>query len=287
MAVPFKNYFLVLLLLPNLQITGSWAQDSYSIANYNVFFDTPSNSGNLWEDRGPHLINLIRFHEMDIIGTREGLYSQVEDNSKDLNFPYIGVSKDSGKKEGEFCAVFYNPEKFQLLDKGTFWLSPSLEKPSKDRDAAINRICSWGKFETSEGDLFYVFNVHYDTLGQTASEESSKLLHEKITEINKEHLPCILTGDFYGDESKPAYQESNEEETLHNSKGNSLIPSHGGSRTFHPFNWDLLPEKRIDPVFVSSNFSDIRHANGTVNHCKKFPSNHFPVKLRPKIGKVL
>lgn len=287
MSVPFTKYFLALLLLPSLQIIGLRAQESYSIATYNVLFDSPSDSGNKWEDRAPHPINLIRFHEMDIVGTREGLYSQVENNNKDLDLPYIGVSRDSGKNEGGFCAVFYNPEKFQLLDKGTFRLSPTPEIPPEAWGSAPNRICSWGKFETSDGELFYVFNVHYDTIGQTAPKDNSMLLHEKITEINQEHLPCILTGDFNGEESEPVYPESIEEETLHNSKGHSLTPSHGNSETFYPFNWGLLQEKSVDSVFVNSDFSVTHPINSAAQYVKKHPSDHFPMMVRQQFGKQL
>lgn len=268
--------FLFLLLIIT---TGSFAQDSYNIATYNIRFDNPKDEGNLWNDRAPHLINLIRFHEMDIIGTQEGLYNQLEDISRDLNFPYIGVGRDDGGQKGEFTAVFYNPEKFELLDKGTFWLSPTPDTPSKGWDASLNRICSWGKFRTKEGQEFYVFNVHYDHIGQKAREESSKLVLEKINEINKEHLPCILTGDFNVQDDNPAYNEILMDGTLKDSYNISKIPPHGTKGTFNSFNWDLLPDRRIDYIFVSEHFRVVRHGTLTDNYGKKYPSDHFPVMV--------
>ncbi len=256
------------------------AQDDYHIATYNIRFDNPNDKDNLWEDRSPHLINLIRFHEMDIIGTQEGLYNQLEDISKDLNFPYIGVGRDNGEMEGEFCAVFYNPDKIVLLEKNTFWLSPTPEKPSKGWDASLNRICSWGKFRTTEGQEFYVFNVHYDHIGQEAREESSKLLIKKIDEINSEQLPCILTGDFNVEPINPAYKEILKDGSLKDSKDESKHPSHGTEGTYNGFNWDLLPDRRIDYVFVNHGLSIKYHGTLTDNYGKKYPSDHFPVMIK-------
>ncbi|NHE55446.1 endonuclease/exonuclease/phosphatase family protein [Cyclobacterium plantarum] len=257
-----------------------YAQETYNIATYNIRFDNPGDEGNLWKDRSPHLINLIRFHEMDIIGTQEGLYTQLEDISKDLQYPYIGVGRDTGGNEGEFSAVFYNPDKFELLDKNTFWLSPTPDKPSKGWDAALNRVCSWGKFQTEEGNEFYVFNVHYDHIGQKAREESSKLLLKKIQEINTENLPCILTGDFNVEADNPAYKELLKDGRLKDSKDASKTPSHGTHGTFNAFNWDLFPDRRIDYVFISDDFTISHHATLTDNYGKKYPSDHFPVMVR-------
>jgi len=204
-----RKFLLFFLTGVVFQIHGSLAQESYSIATYNIRYDNPGDTSNLQQEERdpPHPINLIRFHEMDIIGTQEGLYSQVEDIQKGLKFPFIGPDKDATESEGASCAVYYNPEKFKLLDEGTFWFSPISENSSQRPDDAPNRVCSWGKFESPEGDYFYVFNVHYKQVGPKARVESSKLLLKKIQEINRDHLPCIVTGDFTVEETNDGYQE--------------------------------------------------------------------------------
>jgi len=105
------NFPVILLLFAFLHPEALLAQETYNIATYNIRYAKPNDEGNLWEDRAPHLINLIRFHEMDIIGAQEGLFNQLEMIKEGLNFLYIGVGRNTGNKEGEFSAVFYKLEK--------------------------------------------------------------------------------------------------------------------------------------------------------------------------------
>ena len=120
LPVLFSAFLLILgVLIPNQYLLAQ----TYQIATYNIRFDNPNDIGNLWKDRSPHLINQIKFHKMDIIGTQEGLHHQLEYIKSALNFPYIGIGRDNGDTAGEFSAVLYNPEKFTVLEHNTFCLS--------------------------------------------------------------------------------------------------------------------------------------------------------------------
>lgn len=52
-------------------------------------------------------------------------------------YSFIGVGRDDGKEQGEYSAIFYKRELFDVLDSGTFWLSPTPEKPSLGWDARL------------------------------------------------------------------------------------------------------------------------------------------------------
>jgi endonuclease/exonuclease/phosphatase family metal-dependent hydrolase len=264
----------------SLLSSGMLFAQSYQIATYNIRFDNPNDHGNLWKDRSTHLINQIKFHKMDIIGTQEGLYHQLEDMKSGLGFPYIGVGRDHGRTEGEFSAIFYNPDLFELIEHETFWLSETPEQPSKGWDAALNRVCTWGRFKTKKGNKqFYIFNIHYDHIGQLAREESSKLVVSKIKEINKKNLPVIFIGDFNVTPDNPAYQTVIENSDLKDSRSTSQSPSIGNQGTFNGFNWDKLPDGIIDHIFVSPNITVMRHGILTDNYGMKYPSDHFPVMV--------
>lgn len=276
----FRHYSIILLLIlmASFPFSHSFGQN-LNIATYNIRFDNANDVGNLWKDRAPHLINQIRFHKMDIIGTQEGMYHQLEEIKNGLGYPYVGVGRDKGGKEGEFSAVFYNPEKLKVLDQSTFWLSETPDKPSKGWDAALNRVCTWVKFENKEGKKFYVFNIHYDHIGQKAREESSKLVIRKIKEINTENLPVVFMGDFNVMPDNPAYQTVLNNSDMKDSRLISKIPSIGNQGTFNGFNWEKLPEGIIDHIFVSPNITVHRHGILTDNYGMKYPSDHFPVMV--------
>jgi endonuclease/exonuclease/phosphatase family metal-dependent hydrolase len=256
---------------------------SLHIATYNIRYDSPTDEGNMWKDRSSHLINLIKFHKMDIIGTQEGMHHQLEEMKQGLNFPYIGIGRDQGDEAGEFSAIFYNPKKLNVLEENTFWLSETPDKPSKGWDANLNRVCTWGLFDHAEFGRFYVFNVHYDHMGQQAREESSKLLIRMIGEINQENLPVILTGDFNVTDDNPAYQTIQQDPGLEDSFHLSQTPVIGPPGTFNAFQWDRLPKDRIDYIFVSPTFEVIRHGVLSDNYGKKYPSDHFPVLVEVKM----
>jgi endonuclease/exonuclease/phosphatase family metal-dependent hydrolase len=269
-------YILMLCMLIGGYIEANG--QTLNIATYNIRFDSPTDKGNMWTERSPHLINLIKFHQMDIIGTQEGMHHQLEEMKEKLGFPYIGVGRDKGDEAGEFSAIFYNPSKFEILEENTFWLSETPDIPSKGWDAQLNRVCTYGKFKHEEAGIFYVFNIHYDHVGQKAREESSRLLLNKINEINTDNLPIILMGDFNVTKDNTAYKTI-EASNLHDSTDRSKTPSIGPKGTFNAFQWDLLPENVIDHIFVTEHFTIHRHGILTDNYGKKYPSDHFPVMV--------
>ena len=155
---------------------------------------------------GPFIADLIQLYDFDVFGTQEGLKHQLEDLKNNLpGYDYIGVGRDDGNEKGEHAAIFFKTGMFKLVMQGTFWLSPQTDKPNKGWDAALPRICTWGKFEeTAGGKTFYLFNTHFDHRGETARRESAKLIISMIKTIAG-NSACILTGDFNFDETNENY----------------------------------------------------------------------------------
>jgi endonuclease/exonuclease/phosphatase family metal-dependent hydrolase len=194
-----------LSLLISLHVVSGFPQ-ILRVATYNIRFDNPADSQDLWKNRNPYVGGLIRLYNIDIFGTQEGLWNQLEDLKKGLNrFDYTGAGRDDGHKKGEYAAIFYNTAVFELLESGTFWLSEDTARPNKGWDAALPRICTWGKFKVLSTDKeFYLFNVHFDHIGERARSESTKLVLNTIRKTAKES-PAILTGDLNFDETDPNF----------------------------------------------------------------------------------
>lgn len=275
----FRKKSLSLFLFATLFLCFSQRVQAQSqvIATYNIRYDNPGDEGNLWKDRLPQIVSLIQFHQIGLFGTQEGLNHQIKQLSAGLGYEYLGVGRDDGAEKGEYTAILFDPKLYKVEDSGTFWLSPTPEKPSKGWDAALNRICTWARFKDKKGKRFYLFNVHYDHVGQQAREESSKLVMAKVKEINTQNLPAILMGDFNVTPDNAAYSTITANPSWKDSRLISAIPAYGPKGSFSAFNWEKMPDGIIDHVFVQGKINVIRHGILTDNYGKKYPSDHFPV----------
>ena len=73
----------------------------------------------------------------------------------------------------EGCPVFYRTDLYDLIDKGSFWLSETPEKMSKDWDSACYRICSYVILKEKQTGLeFVVFNTHLDHVSEEAIRQA-------------------------------------------------------------------------------------------------------------------
>ncbi len=249
--------------------------------SYNIRFDNPRDSGNLWATRAPVVASLIRFHNFDLLGTQEGLKNQLDDLSKALpEYSRYGAGRDDGKEKGEHAAIFYRKDSFKVLNKGDFWLSQTPEKPSLGWDATCcNRICSWLYLQhITTGKKFYFFNAHFDHQGVQARKESSKLILQKIKSIAGNE-PVIFTGDLNGTQQSEWYLQLANSGFLKDSYKQVKHP-YVNSASFNAFGAAKQSTDIIDHIFVNDRFTVSRWGILTDTYHGKFPSDHFPVLVK-------
>ncbi|MXV52259.1 endonuclease [Pedobacter sp. HMF7647] len=254
------------------------AQNSIRVATYNLRYDNPADSGNLWKDRSKYVADLIRFHDFDLFGTQEGKKNQLSDLLKDLpEYSKYGKGRDDGKDGGEHSAIFYKKDKFKLLKSGDFWLSETPEKPSLGWDATCcNRVCSWAYFQDlKSGKKFYMFNVHFDHQGKVARVESAKLMIKRINSIAGNE-PVVLTGDFNGDRKSEWYKILASSGIIHDSVKEVKNPYQNNS-SYTDFGREFQNDEVIDHIFISSKFHASKWGILTDTYRGKFPSDHCPV----------
>ncbi|HSF46559.1 MAG TPA: endonuclease/exonuclease/phosphatase family protein [Chitinophagaceae bacterium] len=247
------------------------------VGTFNIRYDNPGDTGNLWMNRSPICASLIRFHGFDILGTQEGLKNQLEDLQLQLpEYEYHGIGRDDGQSKGEHSAIFIRKERFKVLGKGDFWLSETPDKPGPGWDARLNRICSWLKLEDKKlKKTYYVFNVHYDHQGIKARVESSKLILQKIKTIAGDN-EVILTGDFNGNHESEWYLEIEKSGKMKDVlfQTSNAYRNTGSFNSFKPNN----PSKDvIDHIFVTPGFRVQRYGILTDTYHGKYPSDHYPV----------
>ena len=266
---------LLLVLFISMNMVGTAQSDRLNVMSYNIKFDDKRDSINNWDRRKSRVIGLLKYHQPDIIGTQEVLLHQLEDIQSELGaFKFVGVARDDGAGKGEYAAFFYDTTKLKVLKSGTFWLSKTPETPSKSRDAVLPRICTWAQLETkTAGKQFYLFNTHFDHVGEEARLESSKLIIQKINEM-AEQQPVVLMGDFNFTPDAEPYDFITE--SLKDSRRYSAIKPYGPEATFNAFNFSKRPERRIDYVFFKG-LHIVQHATLADSQDMSYPSNHFPV----------
>jgi endonuclease/exonuclease/phosphatase family metal-dependent hydrolase len=160
------------------------------------------------------------------------------------DYDYVGVGRTDGATKGEYSPVFFLKEKFDVLEKGNFWLSETPDVPgSVGWDAALERIASYAKLrDKASGKIFMAVNTHFDHVGVTARRESAKLIMKKIQEIVGEQ-PAVVTGDFNVTEDDEAYETMTSAQTLNGKPlkckfldAYHMTPNHTGTAyTFHNF----------------------------------------------------
>ncbi len=264
----------------------NYPEPTIRIMTFNIRVNVPSDSLNAWTYRKDIAASMIRFHHADLVGLQEALIEQVEDLAGRLpDYNWFGVGRDDGDKEGEFMAIFYLRNRFEVLHDSTFWLSENPGIPGRGWDAACNRVVTWGKFKDDRtGKVFYHFNTHFDHMGGIAREESAKLLLKRIKGIAGSS-EAVVTGDFNSDPNSVIYKILTQGSTgesgsgLTDSEFASRNPHHGPHGTFTGFKFSVLKEKSqpIDFIFITKNITVFNHGTLSDTFDGSFPSDHMPV----------
>ena len=250
--------------------------EKINIMTYNIRLDTEADGINMWDNRKEGVLSLIKEESVDILGIQEGLPSQIEYLSKELDgYSMIGEGRD-GRNNGEYSAIYYRNKKMNLIETETFWLSETPEMPSIGWDAAINRIVTLGifKIKKSKKELI-VYNTHFDHIGKIAREKSVGVILNHIKENDFQNRPLIVMGDFnLSPEDLPIELLSKE---LNDSF--KLFPVKNPVGTFNGFDLDSKLLDRIDYIFTKNiKITNYKHLSKKLPS-GLWPSDHLPILI--------
>jgi endonuclease/exonuclease/phosphatase family metal-dependent hydrolase len=254
------------------------------VMTFNIRYDNPGDGVNAWPNRKDWVASLIRFHSADAVGVQEALVRQLADLDARLpGYARVGVGRTDGREAGEFSAILYRTDRLELLESGTFWLSPTPEVAgSKGWDAAITRIATWARFRDRRSGCRHLHvNTHFDHIGEQARQESAQLIRRRVTTLAG-GLPVILTGDLNTTPSSVAYRIFTRD-TIPGASA-PLADAYTVSRTGHygpTSSWNefkaIEPGRRIDYVMVSPGVEVLAHGILPDSWDGRFPSDHLPV----------
>lgn len=254
------------------------------VMSFNIRFDNPADGLNSWGNRKDFVVQMLGHESPDLIGMQEVLERQASYIKNNLEgFDYVGVGRDDGKTAGEYSPVFYNTERFKVLEWGTFWLSPAPEDTgSVGWDAALTRICTWIKFQDNHADRsFYFLNTHFDHVGSIARKESSRKILDFI-HINALGFPVVLTGDFNCIPEDGAYEVlTNPDDGLEDACLHSAFPEVCDQGTFNGFG-SSEESARIDLILFKGDWEVESFEILKLREGELFISDHWPVLARAR-----
>ncbi len=273
--IVFLNFFALIFILASCT---SKTDSTTNIMSFNIRLDAKSDGSNNWEYRKENIIKMLNYYSPDIIGMQEVLKNQLQYLKTNLpQYTQLGVGREDGKEKGEFCPLFFNTQRYTLIQSGNFGLSENPDEIGKmGWDAACQRIVTWAILEdNSTREQIAVFNTHYDHVGKTAKRESSNLILSKIQEI-AHGIPVVITGDF---------NSTIESEPITTLLNGGLIESSSISGVKYGNEWSYcgfgsvpLENRRIiDFILVSKEIKVKKHSIIGDKPDKVYLSDHTPI----------
>ena len=266
-------------------IAASGQDTSIRVMSFNIRLDNSGDGINRWENRKQIASGAIVEQDLDFAGMQEVLNNQMKDLEALIpGYGHIGAGREDGKTKGEAVPIFYKFDRFELLDNGTFWLSATPgDTGSVGWDAALPRICTWGKFfDRSTKRQFYVLNTHFDHMGRTARAESARLIIDFITKHTYD-FQVILTGDFNSpSEDEPYSVLTNTQDGMSDVCQSINSPNACNEGTFNGFGNENDPQ-RIDMVFFKGRWEVVSYEVLKIKKGEVLISDHWPVVAELKI----
>lgn len=254
------------------------------VMSFNIRLGVANDGPNHWNLRKGLVVRTIKRFDPDLLGTQETHPFQAEFLQRELpGFVYYGVGRGEDSKTGEQCGLMYRKERFEVLDKDTFWLSKTPDRPgSKSWDSSLPRIASWVKLRDRQNggkELVFV-NTHFDHRGRQARQEGAKIIRRHVGELGPK-ARVIVTGDFNAGEGSEPYR------TLVGLDPSTSVELTDTYRSAHPKRKDgegtfsawsgRRSGNRIDWVLHTPHFRTRLAAIDHFNDDGRYPSDHYPV----------
>lgn len=152
-----------------------------------------------WQARKDFLFSVWKAHNPDVMGLQEVVADYLPDI--DAAFPgwdRISAGRDDGLVGGEACPLYWNRERFVLLESGTFWLSATPETPGSRFEGAHHpRICTFAFLkELLTGRVFCFYNTHTSYVSRKICAAQLEVIAADIRRRVPAGAAVVLTGDL-------------------------------------------------------------------------------------------
>lgn len=261
------------------------------VMSFNVRGARRGDGENAWRRRARLNARVILGHAPDLIGFQELQRENARFYEENLpGYERILGPRYENKRPHAFNAIYWNPDRLQLLGKHGFWLSETPERFSRSWNTAQVRCANLLRFRLlPDGPEFVHLNTHLDHKSAPARREGARLLVERL-QADWSGYPALVTGDFNAEPGSAVHRAFLDGgfSDAHLALGNPP------TRTFHRFRGEgFAPrnkerEWRIDWVLVRDGASAGWEARscGVARDCEPplYPSDHYPVLAHLTLG---
>ena len=277
-----------LLIIANLLIvlagckTAEKQRVEIDVMSFNIRYGLAKDGENHWDNRHHLVSETIKSHAPEIVGLQEALEFQLQQILEEIpSYASVGIAREADGT-GEYTAILYATERFELLEHDTFWLSDTPEKASSSWGNNLFRICTWALFRAKGIDKeFYVYNTHFDHRSEESRESSARFVAEHIASRERSMAPFLLLGDLNaGEDSVPIeilLAQTGKAQLVDTFR--AVFPDANDVGTFGAWVGKSDGEK-IDYVFADSSVDILDAAIVRDNLNGQYPSDHYPVTAR-------
>jgi len=273
------NRFIVGTLFIVLAAAAS-ARDPVSLRlmTYNIRLDLASDGPNAWPHRRDWVIAQVDWLRPDLFGMQEVLPNQKADVAAGLpRYRVFGDGRD-GEGKGEASPIGFDTRRFDFLEGGMYWLSPTPDEPSKGWDAAYRRVATWVRLRVHGGiQSLLVTNTHWDNEGEVARHESALQIGRWIAANKKPCERVVVFGDFNTESGTEPLQTLRQSLTLRDARAVTKTPPLGPAATFNGFRNPPEDARAIDHFLLDEGIDVERYTVLSQLIDGRWPSDHFPV----------
>jgi len=277
-------FFCLFFCLACAAITVEAEERDVKVMSFNIRLGSANDGDDSWPLRRELVEDTIRVFSPDFLGLQEAERMQLDALIAALpEYASIGVGRaaDGG---GEYSALLYRRQRFDVSSADTFWMSDTPSVPgSKGWGNGPPRICTWIRvFDRTTGRRFYVYNTHWDHRSQPSRERGARLMTDRIATREAPEEPFVVMGDFNAGPENPA--------RLSLAKiglRDAFRVLHSEAKEVGTFNGfeGRTDGKKIDAVLVSRHWSVMEAAIDRTEREGRFPSDHFPVTATLRLKK--
>ncbi|MCA9621275.1 MAG: endonuclease/exonuclease/phosphatase family protein [Myxococcales bacterium] len=260
-----------------------------TVMTFNVLCSFCDSTYDPWDDRLGYFADLFSRYDPDLVGLQELAFeAEVDQLGEALggtHDPLFFENPDNGVVYPD-ATIFYRRDRFEVVTRGEFWLSPTPDVPSSNGFAPpqLPRLVMWAELrDTASHRTFHFATTHFDN-NSPSQELSAPLLLERAAPWMSK--PVIIVGDFNSQPADEAYrilvEGSDGHPGLSNTQGLAATWSVEHNQPAEPA-YDL--DERIDHIFCAPQPDDWSVESWAVDlHTygpdDRYPSDHWAMAAR-------